>query len=140
MFVKHGVKTAIFAALMLSFGCGEEVAPEGHGTPVEARLFDGGGIELTPNVVLTAGQSLQVEVRFYDDHGHEIEGLEEGHYSSLQFSPSALATAAAASGRRFLFDVEVTASAGASGTVAVGYGHSPAADEATFGPFSVSVQ
>jgi hypothetical protein len=78
-------------------------------------------------------------VVFLDDHGEEIEGIEDGHYAALVFTPATLATTAYAAGRHFLIEVTAQAMAG-TGTVSIGYGHAEDADELTFGPIDVVVQ
>jgi len=123
-------------ALTAVAGCGTEPAAEDH-TPASARLFTTTG-EITSNVVLTPGVTTRIEVRFYHDDGDQITDIEAEHYASLTFSPSTLAAVTAVSGHHFQFDVTPVAS-GATGTVSVGYGHDSAADELSFGPFSVSV-
>jgi hypothetical protein len=128
----------VSAFLLLGTACdSDETGPEDH-TPAAAKLFDQSGAELTPNITLTAGATPRVEVRFYDAHGDLLEGLEEHHYTSLTFAPTTLATGDTVPGMRFFWDLTV-GSAG-SGTLHIGYGHSPAADELSFGPFSVTVQ
>lgn len=116
----------------------EVAAPGGHGTPVDARLY-ADNVELTPDVELPEGQTVRIEVRFVDEHGDVIEGLEEGHYTKLVFDPTDLATPTPVSDQRFFLDVEVLGSSGETGTVSVGYGHSEDADELTFGPFDVTI-
>ena len=116
--------------------CGSETAPEDH-TPASAKLF-AAGQELTPNLVLTRGQTVRIEVRFYHTDGAQITGIETAHFAALAFSPATLATVAPVAGQHFFFDVTAQNAAG-SGTVSVGYGHDAAADELTFGPFQVTV-
>jgi hypothetical protein len=77
-------------------------------------------------------------VRILGDGDH-IHDLEDGHFSSLTFSPAGLATIAAVAGEPFMVDVTPQAAPGA-GNVTVGYGHDAAADEDSFGPFAVTVQ
>lgn len=129
--------TPLLLAPLVVSACGDETAPdEGH-HPHEAKLFVG-ATELTPAVVLTASATVVVEVKFYDDSGDEITGIEADHFSSLTFTPGALATASDVVGHNF--QKSVTAGAPATGTVTVGYGHDSAADDESFGPFSVTVQ
>jgi hypothetical protein len=119
-------------------GCGSEEMTGHDHTPATAALFVG-GVDVTDDLTLAAGQVTEVEVRFFAADGDEIVGIEDEHYSSLVFSPGSLATAVYATGRHFLLEVTAQASAG-TGTVTVGYGHDAAADELTFGPFDVTVQ
>jgi hypothetical protein len=119
-------------------GCGSEEVTGGH-TPVDAALFLG-GVEVTGDLTLDAGQTTQVEVVFLDEHGEEIEGIEDGHFAALVFTPATLATTAYAPGRHFLIEVTSQATPG-TGTVTIGYGHAEDdTDELTFGPINVVVQ
>jgi hypothetical protein len=130
-----------FAILLLAVSagsaCNSEEVTGGHGTPVDAQ-FVVGGAAATPGLTLAAGQTVRVEIELLDADGEHIHDLEDGHFASLSFSPSGLATVAAVTGEPFMFDVTAQATAG-TGTVAVGYGHDVAADEDSFGPFTVTV-
>jgi hypothetical protein len=131
-------RIAAIALTVAALACDSEETTGGH-TPVDAALFVG-GVEVTGDLLLDAGQTTQVEVRFQDDHGEEITGIEGGHFAALLFTPATLATTAYATGRHFLIDVTAQASAG-TGTLRIGYGHSEAeVDELTFGPITVVVQ
>jgi hypothetical protein len=126
----------LFAAVLLSVSCGSETAPDEH-SPASARLF-AAGQEITPNLVLARGQTVRIEVRFYDGGGELMTGLEAEHFAALTFSPASLAGIAPVSGLRFFFDVTPQNVAG-TGQVRVGFGHDAAADELSFGPFPVTV-
>jgi hypothetical protein len=119
-------------------GCGgdETTPPEDH-TPSNAALFVG-GLDVSNNLVLPAGQTVRVEVRFLDDAGQVITGIEDGHHTALTFSPEGLATVASVDGQNFQKDVTASATPG-TGEVMVGYGHDEAADELEFGPYDVIV-
>ena len=114
----------------------EATAPESH-TPASAKLFVN-DVDMTADLVLPAGATTAVEVRFYAADGDEITTIEADHYASLTFSPGTIATPVARVDQHFTFDVTAQGSAG-TGTVDVGYGHDAAADELTFGPFPVTV-
>jgi len=117
----------------------DEAAPSGHGSPVSTKLFDvATNTELPAPYQLPAGTTTRVEVRFYDADGGLLNAeLEAGHFTSLTFTPAEFATVADVEGQKFQRDVSVTAAAGATGTLAVGYGHDAAADEQSFGPYDV---
>jgi len=119
-------------------GCSsdEAAAPYDH-TPASAKLFVN-DVDVTANLILPAGAVTRVEVRFYHDDGDEITGTEADHYAALTFTAPALATPAAVVGHHFQFDVTAQAVAG-TGTVTVGWGHEPAADDLSFGPTAVTV-
>ncbi len=125
------------ATLILSACGGDESGPEEGHTPADAALFVG-GVEVTDNLLMPAGGTLRVEVRFLDDEGEVITGIDDDHHAALTFSPSGLATAASVDGENFQKDVTARAELGA-GTVTVGYGHDEDADELSFGPFTATV-
>ncbi len=127
----------VLATAILSACGGDESGPEEGHTPADAMLFVG-GVDVTDNLLLPAGGTLRVEVRFLDDEGEVIGGIDEDHHAALTFSPSGLATTASVDGENFQKDVTAQAGIG-TGTVTVGYGHEEEADELSFGPFSVTV-
>lgn len=127
----------VMAALTLA-GCSEgEAGPEEDHTPVEAALFIA-DVAVTGQLLLEAGETVRIEVRFLDDEGNEITGIEDDHHAALTFSPEGLATAASVAGANFQKDVTAQGDVG-TGTVVVGYGHDEGADEIEFDPFPVSV-
>jgi hypothetical protein len=132
--------TALLAASTLA-ACSDDEAPAaGHGSPETVQLYDvTSGAMLAAPYELPAGTTTRIEVRYYDADGDLLNPeIESDHYTSLTFAPGTFATVAEVAGVRFQRDVTVTASAGATATIAVGYGHDAAADEATFGPFDVT--
>ena len=133
--------TRCFPTLALVAGLsacgGDETSPEEGHTPASAAVFVG-GTDVTDALVIPSGEAVRVEVKFYDQHGEEIIGIDATHFASLTFTPSALATVADVDGEHFQKDVTGGAEAG-TGTYSVGYGHDEAADELTFGPYDASV-
>jgi len=129
--------TAIFLTAIAFAGCGDdETAPdEGH-TPDAAALFVN-GTDVSDGLVLPAGETVRVEVRFIHD-GEFITGIEGEHHAGLTFSPGTLAIVASVADHNFQKDVIGQSSPG-TGEVRVGYGHDEAADELSFGPFPVGV-
>jgi|GEM_PF-731382 len=129
--------TAIFLTAIAFAGCGDdETAPdEGH-TPDAAALFVN-GTDVSDGLVLPAGETVRVEVRFIHD-GEFITGIEGEHHAGLTFSPGTLAIVASVADHNFQKDVTGQSSPG-TGEVRVGYGHDEAADELSFGPFPVGV-
>ena len=89
------------------------VIPDEH-VPHSAKLFGPTGTELTPDI-------------------------ESDHYASLTFAPGTPGTVRAVAGKRFTLDV-TTQNAAGTGSVTVGFGHDVQADEASFGPFAVTVR
>ena len=92
-----------FAILLLAVSagsaCNSEEVTGGHGTPVDAQ-FVVGGAAATPGLTLAAGQTVRVEIELLDADGEHIHDLEDGHFASLSFSPSGLATVAAVTASR----------------------------------------
>ena len=128
-----------FTLFTLAACSDDEAAPSGHGTPVSTKLFDvATGSELPAPYQLPAGATTRVEVRFYDADGGLLNAeLEASHFTSVTFTPAEFATVADVEGQKFQRDVTVTAAAGATAALAVGYGHDAAADEESFGPYDV---
>lgn len=136
MFRSSFLAAAFGAALVLGACSSDEATSHGH-TPHSAKLFVGAA-ELTEPVQLDAGQTVRVEIKFYDHDGAELVGLDADHFSAIVFTPNTLATAAAVTGEPFQWDVTAQGSAGA-GTVTINWGHDAAADDLSFGPLDVDV-
>ena len=111
--------------------------PDAH-VPTSAKLFVNGA-DVTANLVLPAGATTRVQIKFYLADGSEETTIETTHFSSLTFTPTVLATPAGVTDHRFQWDVTAQGAAG-TGTVMVGFGHDDLADEDSFGPFPVTVQ
>ena len=136
--MKRIVLAALVAWSPFAIGCSSnEAGPDEH-VPHSAKLYGPTGAELTPVVALTRGQTLRVAIRFFDEQGTQETDIEADHYALLTFAPGTLATAAPVAGKRFTFDV-TTPNAAGTGSVTVGFGHDAAADEASFGPFTVTI-
>jgi hypothetical protein len=128
--------TASFALALAACG-GDEAPPEEGHHPHSAVLFIAGN-EVTNALVLPAGETVRIEIRFFDDGGDEITGIEAEHFAALTFDPTTLATTQDVDGQHFQKDVTAQGDIGA-GNYTVGYGHDEAADEESFGPFPVTV-
>jgi hypothetical protein len=141
-FARPLVRPALALAAFLTFaGCGgDETSPTEHATPKSAKLVVG-ATTVTQGGTLTGthGQTTRVEIQFFDSTGAQITGIDTEHFATLTFTPAALAAAADVADHHFQKDVTFQAAAG-TGSVMVGYGHDAAADEANFGPFTVTVQ
>jgi hypothetical protein len=129
--------SALFIALPITSCGGDETDPEEGHTPDDAALFVD-DVDVSAGLLLPAGETVRVEVRFLDHDGAEIPGIEDEHHTSLTFTPAALATTASVAGQNFQKDVTAQADP-AVGDVMVGYGHDEDADELEFGPFPVTV-
>jgi hypothetical protein len=129
--------TSLLLAALAFAACGDdETAPEEGHTPVDAALFVD-GVDVGDVLVLPPGEPVRVEVRFLNDEGEVITGIEDEHFAGLTFTPATLATVADVADHHFQKDV--TGQAAGTGSVRVGYGHDEAADELDFGPFDVTV-
>jgi hypothetical protein len=128
--------TVVLALALAACGDDEAAPEEGH-HPHSAALFVA-GTEVTDALVLPAGETVRVEIKFFDDAGDEITGIEDEHFAALTFDPATLATTADVADHHFQKDVTAGAEIG-TGTYMIDYGHDEAADEESFGPFPVSV-
>ena len=128
--------TVVFALALAA--CSDDEAPpeEGH-HPHSAAVFVAGA-EVTDALTLPAGETIRVEIRFFDDEGHEITGIEDEHFAALAFTPASLATTQDVDGHQFQKDVtgggEIM-----TGSYMINYGHDEAADEESFGPYFAAV-
>ena len=71
---------------------------------MDAALFVDGA-DVSDGLILLAGEPIRVEVRFLDDEGQEITGIEDEHHTALTFTPATLATVASVDGQNFQKDV-----------------------------------
>ncbi len=131
---------ALLGGLLVITACSDnEAPPEESHTPASAALVvDGNPVAEGDPVVLVAGSTVPVEVKFYHDDGDEITGIEGEHFATLTFTPSTLAGSVDVPNQHFHKLVTAGSDIG-TGSVMVGYGHDEAADELTFGPFTVTV-
>jgi hypothetical protein len=132
---------ALLIGLLAIAACndGTETPPEESHTPASAALVvDGTPIGSGDPIFLVAGSTVPVEVKFYHDDGDEITGIEGDHFAKLTFTPSTLATSTDVTNQHFHKLVRAGSEIGA-GAVTVGYGHDAAADQLTFGPFTVTI-
>jgi hypothetical protein len=114
-----------------------ETPPEESHTPSSAALIVDGTAAGDP-ILLPAGATVPVEIKFYNDAGDEITGIEDSHFGKLTFDPATLATVADVPTQHFHKTLTVGGEA-TGGVVTIGYGHDEAADELSFGPFAVTV-
>jgi hypothetical protein len=117
--------------------CSDNEAPPGEDhvpTSYTAYVDD---VEVTEPLVLTAGQAVQVRLKFFNAAGEDLDEIESTHFASLIFEPAALAAAVRSSEHHYQF--EVTGAQPGTGTVQVSFGHDEAADEHPFDPVAVTV-
>lgn len=130
---------ALLSGLLAVAACGDnEAPPEENHTPATAALVvDGNPVDQGGQVVLVAGTTVPVEVKFYHDDGDEITGIEDDHFAKLTFTPETLAISEDVPDQHFHKQVTAGSEIG-SGSITVGYGHDEDADQLTF-PFTVTV-
>jgi hypothetical protein len=131
------LRLAACAALPLAVACGgdETQATEDH-TPVTFTILVD-GTETSPPLTLTAGQTVQVRLKFFNAADEDLDDVEAEHFGGLTFDPSSLASVVRVSGHNYQFDV--TGGTPGTGTVQVSYGHDEGADEHTFKLVAVTV-
>jgi hypothetical protein len=131
------LRLAACAALPLALACGgdERQAPEDH-TPVSYTIVVG-GTETVPPLTLTEGQTVRVQLKFFNAADEDLDDVGSSHFGGLVFEPASLATVARVSDHHYQFDV--TGGTPGSGTVQVGYGHGEDADEHAFEPVAATV-
>lgn len=115
-----------------------QVQPSPHAGVASLRLFDSRGAELTQHMPITAGQTLRVEVRLYDETGNRVTSVEGGVEFTFAFDPVSLATAVVAEAP-FLWDVTASPNAGASGSLSVTARFLADDVTKTYGPIEVLV-
>jgi hypothetical protein len=132
------LRLAACASLPLAVACGgdETQGTEDH-TPVTYTIFVDGA-ETAPPLILTAGQTVRVRLKFFNAADEDLDDVESEHFGGLTFDPTSLATVARVSDHNYQFDV--TGGPTGSGTVEVSYGHDEQADEHTFEPVAATVQ
>ena len=119
------------ATLALAAACGgdETQSPADDHTPVRySVLID--SVEATPPFNLTAGDTVTVQIKFFNAADEDLDAVESGHHAALTFTPSSLATVEQDPDHHFRF--EVVPEAAGNGSVVVSYGHDEAADETSF--------
>ena len=130
---------ALLIGLLAVAACSDsnETPPEESHSPSSAALIVDGTPAGDP-ILLPAGATVPVEIKFYNDAGDEITGIEDSHFGNLTFDPSTLAAVADVPNQHFHKTLTVGGEV-TGGVVTIGYGHDEAADELSFGPFAVSV-
>ena len=119
--------------------CGDDETPAGtedHTPATYSVLLD--GTETEPPFTLTEGQSVEVQLKFFNAEEEDLDIVESDHFGGLTFNPTSLATVT----RDPLHNFRFTLTGGTPGTglVQVSFGHDEAADERPFDPVGVTVQ
>jgi hypothetical protein len=127
---RSAYRLAASAAIAFSAACGDETAPTGDDhTPTSYKVLIE-GTEASAPYTFVAGQTVRVQLKFFNAALEDLDDVESGHFAALRFSPASLATAAPVADHHFQFDG--TGGTAGAGTVEIGYGHDAQADEHSF--------
>jgi hypothetical protein len=124
------------AGLLAACGGDEPTGNDNHTPERYEALIDGQSVN--GPLMLTAGQTVRVQLKFFNADDEDLDAVEGSHFARLTFSPLSLATATRVAGHNYQFDV--TGGSEGTGSVVVGFGHSEAADEHTFPAETVIVE
>ena len=119
--------------------CSDDESPSGtedHTPATYAVLVN--GAETQPPFTLVEGQSVEVQLKFFNAAEEDLDLIEDTHFAGLTFSPTNLATVSRDPAHNYRFTL--TGEAQGAGTVQVSHGHDEAADETTFTPVPVTVE
>ena len=108
----------------------EDHVPESYGILIDDVLA-------SPPYVFTSGQTVRVQLKFFNAAQEDLDEVEDTHYAGLTFDPSSRATVVRVADHNYQFDV--TGANAGTGTLQVSYGHSAAADEHIFPEEPVTV-
>ena len=103
----------LLTAIVFAACGGDETGPEEGHTPDDAALFVN-GTDVSDGLVLPAGETVRVEVRFLHD-GEVITGIEGEHHAGLIFTPATLAIVASVADHNFQKDVTAQSLPGRGG-------------------------
>lgn len=124
-------------ALLAACSDSNEPAAEDH-TPVRFEVAVNGTLVTDDTLRLTTGGTDSVRLTFYNQSDENLDVAEDEHFSLLTFTPAAGLASTMDVTHHFRHGVAVTATAGDTGTVAIGYGHDALADEHSFPlPFKI---
>jgi hypothetical protein len=124
------------AGLLSACGGDEPTGNDNHTPESYEALIDGQPVN--PPLRLVAGQTVRLQLKFFNADDEDLDNVEGTHFARLTFSPLSLATATRVPGHNYQFDV--TGGSEGTGSVVVGFGHSEAADEHTFSAATVIVE
>jgi hypothetical protein len=124
-------------ALTTALACDstESNGPDDH-TPASYQILVAGALRTAP-YGFTAGQTVRVQLKFFNAAGEDLDDVESTHFAGLTFAPGTLATVVVVAGHHYQFDL--TAGAVATGTLTVSFGHDAAADEKVFSAVAVAI-
>jgi hypothetical protein len=132
------VPALLLAGVIAACGNDESppLPPDDHTPATYTVLVD--GTETEPPFTLTAGQSVDVQLKFFNAEDEDLDEVESEHFGRLTFNPASLATVTRDPLHNYRFTV--TGGSAGTGTVQVSYGHDEAADETSFDPVAVTVE
>ena len=131
------LRLAACAALPLAVACdSNETQPNEDHTPVTYTIFVD-GVETAPPLTLAGGQTVRVQLKFFNAADEDLDDVESSHFGGLTFDPASLATVARVTDHNYQFDV--TGGTPGTGTVQVSYGHDEAPTSTRFEPVAVTV-
>jgi hypothetical protein len=131
---------ALLSTVALSIGCSDSEAPAEDHTPVAFTMAVNGTIMPDDTLRLNAGATDTVQITFYNAANDNLDDAEAEHYSLLTFTPATGIAATRESSHHFRHDVVVTATAGTTGTLEIGFGHDALADEHSFAGLVYKIQ
>lgn len=108
----------------------DEVTNEVEHSPDAITFIVNGDTLASDTLVLNAGQEDTVRIIFFEGTDN-LDDAEADHYAGLTFTP-APGTAVRDNAAHYTHVVTVTATAGTTGQVSVGFGHDDLADEFSF--------
>jgi hypothetical protein len=130
---------ALMVLVLGLVACGDDSSPdENHDVPADGRLFLNGSEVSDGPLGLAANQTVRVEVKFFNEAGDEITGLEDEHFTRINVLPEGLVTVSSVQGENFQKDI-IAGPEGGTGTYTIGYGHTASADERSFGLYDIVV-
>lgn len=132
-------RLALLAGSAVLAACSDsnEPAAEDH-VPVRFEVAVNGTLVTDDTLRLTTGGTDSVRLTFYNQSDENLDVAEDEHFSLLTFTPASGLVATMDAAHHFRHGVVVTATAGDTGTVEIGYGHDALADEHTFSlPFKI---
>jgi hypothetical protein len=122
---------AVITATLVGACGSNEPAAEDH-VAVRVDLSVNGLLMADDTIRLTDAGTDTVRLTFYNQSDENLDVAEGEHFSLLTFTPATGLAVTMDPAHHFRHEVIVTAAAGTTGTVDIGYGHDAAADEEAF--------
>jgi hypothetical protein len=122
-------------AIVAACGGDEPQGVEDH-TPTSYNILVN-GVAVSAPYTFTVGQTVRVQIKFFNAAQEDLDAVEAGHFGGLTFNPASLVTAVRRQEHHYQFDV--TGETPGTGTLHVSFGHDEQADEHVFDPVQVTV-